>query len=522
MDTTLSQWLRLLWNIAPPLRLNSDRPYITAGSIHLPARHHWRKHTAAAAHAAVHLVYSPPCFDGSGLGAIARALMALLEDARVEALAMQELPGLARLWRPLHTATPDLGSDFEALMQRLARALIDPGYYDPDPWVCKGRSLFYGETYPGSPLQLSALQTTADVRRAATLLGYDIGQMRLQFNATMYSPTPAYRDDHRWMWPADVLHMAPPPATVAAGGSRDDDDPALDVTETVTCHPEWDRLISRLRPDWCRVIEQRTPQTVAQLAIMDGAIQQTAMSLRNSLRALTRHAFAPQRSDEGELFDPGALVDWCVARRLRNVCDMQVYRGLDRRSESALVWLLIDQSASTATALGSDGRNILQTAAASAAAMAVALQTVGVACAIAGFSSQGRHAVHMVTVKSFDNPVDSLMVARLHALRPGGSTRLGAALRHVTSCLIKHCNGPQWVIVLSDGEPHDVDVHDPRYLIDDARHAVGAAARRGVRIVCLVLAPEGKTQAQRIFGRLGAQTARHLGDLPRLMPRWMV
>jgi nitric oxide reductase activation protein len=280
-------------------------------------------------------------------------------------------------------------------------------------------------------------------------------------------------------------------------------------------------LISRLRPDWCRVIEQRAPQTAAQLAAMDGAIQQTAMRLRNPLRALTQNSFAPQRSEEGELFDPGALVDWRVARRLRNMSDVQVYRGLDRRGARAAVWLLIDQSASTAVALGSDGHNILQTAAASAAAMAVALQAVGVACAIAGFSSRGRQAVRVVTVKSFGEPADNLMAARLQTLRPGGSTRLGSALRHATSCLVKHSNGPRWVIVLSDGEPHDVDVHDPRYLIDDARHAVSAAAQRGVRIVCLVLAPEGKTQAQRIFGRSGMQTLHNLCDLPQAIPRLM-
>jgi nitric oxide reductase activation protein len=520
MNATLSQWLRLLWNIAPPLQLNSDRPYITAGTIHLPARDDWRQHTAAAAHAAAHLTYSPPSFDGGGLGAIARALMALLEDARVEALAMRELPGLARLWRPLHTATPDIGSDFEALMQRLARALVDPGYHDTNPWVCKGRALFCSEAYPGTQLQLSVLQTPADVRRAAMLLGHDIGQMRLQFNAKMYSPMPAYRDDHRWMWSADVLHVAPPPATVAASGSRDDDDSALDVTDTVTRYPEWDRLISRLRPDWCRVIEQEKPQTAAQPAIMDdGAIKQTAMRLRISLRPLTRSSFAPQRSEEGELFDPGALVDWRVARRLRNVSDVQVYRGLDRREERAAVCLLIDQSASTAAALGSNGYNILQTAAASAAAIAMALQAVGVACAIAGFSSRGRHAVRVVTVKSLGELADNLMATRLQALQPGGSTRLGAVLRHATSRLAGCQNEMRWVIVLSDGEPHDVDVHDPRYLIEDARHAVTAGARRGVRIGCLVLTHEGRAQAQRIFGRLGAQLVHNLCDLPRAIRR---
>ncbi len=71
---------------------------------------------------------------------ITQALLGLLEDARIEALACRELPGLRRLWSAWHTVTPADGSDFETLMLLLARALIDPAYDDPHPWVRKGRA----------------------------------------------------------------------------------------------------------------------------------------------------------------------------------------------------------------------------------------------------------------------------------------------------------------------------------------------------------------------------------------------
>jgi nitric oxide reductase NorD protein len=504
INATLLQWLRLLWDIAPPLRLNSDRPYIAAGAIYLPARRHWQHHAAAAAHAAAHLVYSPLAFDGDGLGAIARALTGLLEDARVEALAIEELPGLARLWRPLHTATPVLGSGFEALMERLARALIDPGYEDPDPWVRKGRVL------------LPVLHTPAEVRRAATHLGHDIGQMRLQFNAKTYLPTPSYRDDHRWMWAADVFDTVSP-AVVAAGDSGNDEHPP-EGEETISRYPEWDRLIARLRPDWCSVIERQISPVVAQASMMDAAVRQTARCLRKPLRALTCVPARPQPSEEGEWFDLDALVDWRIAKRLRNAPDARVYRGPQRCAASTAVWLLVDQSASSATALGPGGHDVLRTAAMSAFAAAEALQAVGVACSISAFSSDGRHAVRMACVKSFTEPVDECTAARLQTLRPGGSTRLGAALRHATSRMAGHGSGPHWVIVFSDGEPHDIDVHDPHYLVEDARQAVSAAARLGVRMACLVLAP-GCSVAQRIFGRGGVHTLNALPDLPRAITR---
>jgi hypothetical protein len=516
INTTLSQWLRLLWDMNPPLLFDSVAPFIQGGAIHLPARSHWRQHSAAAAHAAAHLVYSPAAFDGEGLGTIARALTALLEDARVEALAIRELPGLARLWRPLHTATPALGTGFEALMQRLARTLADPDYDDPNPWVRKGRMLFYLD----AGLGLLALRTPAEVRRAATLLGHDIGQMRLQFNAKTYRAAPDYRDDHRWMWAADVLSAAPPPARVDAGSFLNEDDPEFDAAGEATLHPEWDRLIARVRPDWARVVERPAPHAAALSNAIDDAVRQTGRRLRGPLRVLARHSGVPRRSDEGDVFDLGALVEWCVARRLRHALGASdVYRGVDRRTARAAVWLLIDQSASTAAAYGSSGHSVLQAAIGSAAAAASALQAIGVPCAIAGFSSRGRHEVNLVRVKALDQPVDALMAARLQALRPGGSTRLGAALRHAASRLAGRGGEARWVIVLSDGQPHDVDVHDPRYLVEDARHAVRHAARLAVQMACIVLEAQRGAEPWRIFGSHRVQALQGLRHLPRVVQR---
>ena len=108
------------------------------------------------------------------------------------------------LWRPLHTATPDDGIGCESLMSRLAHALADPGYSDPHRWVAKGRALLYLD----EPLGLPARRTPAELRGAAMRLGHDIGQMHLPFNGQGYRPSPAYRDDHRWMWAADQLTEA--------------------------------------------------------------------------------------------------------------------------------------------------------------------------------------------------------------------------------------------------------------------------------------------------------------------------
>jgi nitric oxide reductase NorD protein len=513
MRDTLSHWLRLLWDRAPPLVEHGDGPFIAAGAIHLLACRDWCEQRAAAAHATAHLVYSPTRFDGRGLAPIARVLLALLEDARVEALAGRELPGLARLWRPLHRATPQEGNGFEALMRRLARALADPAYDDPHPWVNKGRRLFYLD----DAQQVLALCTPADLRQAATRLGHDIGQMRLPFNAKGYRPVPAYRDDHRWMWAADVPEETePPPAAVDRGADDLHDEPPDEATK-IARHPEWDGLIARLRPDWCRVVESPAPQAAP--AETPATIQPLSRRLRGPLRALSRQPAARRRSHTGEAFGIDALVDLGITRRLRLPADLRVYRSTPHRAARVCVWLLVDQSASTAAVHGGGDITVLQAAAQAAAATAIALQAMGVRCAIAGFSSNGRHAVRLNVVKPLDTPIDPRVLLRLFALRSGGSTRLGAALRHATSRLCAERGAARWVLLLSDGQPHDVDVHHPRYLVADARHAVRDAARRSVHIACLALGAQPDPAALRIFGRRGTQALSSVNALPHAVQR---
>jgi nitric oxide reductase activation protein len=130
----------------------------------------------------------------------------------------------------------------------------------------------------------------------------------------------------------------------------------------------------------------------------------------------------------------------------------------------------------------------------------------------------------MNTVKGLGIILDGeTLAARLRALRSAGSTRLGAALRHAAAQLATHPaarrGGPKWVLLLSDAEVHDIDVHDPRYLVEDARQAVRAAARRSVRMACLTLAPDATGAARRVFGPRGAHSVETLEALPRALQR---
>ena len=73
------------------------------------------------------------------------------------------------------------------------------------------------------------------------------------------------------------------------------------------------------------------------------------------------------------------------------------------------------------------------------------------------------------------------------------------------------------MLLISDGQPHDVDVHDADYLIEDARMAVREAANHGVRVACIVLDAAYAATARLIFGRRQAALLQTMAGLARLV-----
>ena len=539
----LRAYLRALWQAEPPaiatLASRAPRAVLAAGALHLPecalepalAR---RLRLASAAHAGAHLAHRGPRQARGSLEPAQLALAGLFEDARVEWLAARELPGLRALWLAFHRAGPDSASDFETLMARLARVLLDPTWHDPHLWVQTGRGLFFD----GPEARGLALVDAASLRRAASLLGNDIGQMRLQFNARRYLVEPEYRDDNSHLWTFDE---ALPPSSVAleaseSGARRSDGDggasrdaapaqagvgaevPAEDRSAaeepdqatgaSATRFPEWDRLIGRHRPAWATVLEgepaaEASAQACRQLRDeLDG---ETALArrLRSLLRAegALRSRARPRRAPDGDGFHLGALVDAGVARRMRVSPDPRVHLRPEEGSDPLAVTILVDASASTARPAHAGARTLLQAERLAALACADALELSGHDCAIRAFASDGRHAVRMERVKEFGQDTgDPLVLERAAALRSALSTRVGAALRHAGAMLARRPNARRLVLLLTDGEPHDVDVHDRRYLLEDLRVAVGEVRRRGVAVACLDLdttAPAARRDALR-------------------------
>ena len=271
-------------------------------------------------------------------------------------------------------------------------------------------------------------------------------------------------------------------------------DGSLDVVRGFV-YPEWNIHSRRYRPEWCTVVELE-PEDGDRSRIPAG----NTRSLRRALARLGTEVERHRRQPQGEDLDLDAAVDFYVDIRARSLPDENVYIESQRSRRDLSVLVLLDISGSAGEPSGSGG--IVHDHQVSAAAdLTAALHQVGDRVALYGFRSQGRSAVHLYPVKRFDDTVSTLTESRLGGLRPGGFTRLGAAIRHGASTLEREGGtGRRLLVVLSDGFAYDHG-YEGSYGEADTRRALSEARHRGIGCLCLSIASTTDAGAlRRVFG----------------------
>jgi nitric oxide reductase NorD protein len=528
--------------VAPPGGQLPRRVNIAGGVIRVPpAFRGVPKNTlpalfrACVAHATAHVALTRTRFPIGSLKPLQVTLVGLVEDARVEALSMQAFPGLRRLWAPFHVAQPSGAITAPSLMARLSRALFDPDYVDTDGFVSKGRELFAAEA--------GHLEDPLLSRRVGGLLGNDLGQMRVQFNARTYVVEPIYRDDGLGLW--DFGDQASPQDDVveitvdAARLERRDDaekpdqrreeaEPAPNAVgrartrepeergPVLATYPEWDCDANLERPDWTTVragvILPGDPRTIETSLDDVPAVRARVRRLVKGAR-VGRHERLKRRRDGPEL-DLDAALDAAIAFRADDLPDDRVFRTMARRRRDLAVTVLLDVSESTRDRAGRMGMTVLDIERLAVATLAEALAALNDPFALRAFASSGREDVRVFYLKDFNEPYGNSVKARLAALEPQLSTRLGTVLRHAGAEIAHVRNHRKLILVLTDGAPSDIDVVDPRDLVEDARRAVLGLRSRGIDVFGVTLDPSGTGSGAAVFGRSQHMPVRRLEDLP--------
>lgn len=481
-----------------------------------------RLRRAMVAHAVAHLRHSMPAHPARTLKPMGIAVVSAVEDARVERLLCRDFPGLHGWFVESLAPAPDpLDLSFAALIARMDRMLMVPAWQDDNHWVNKARRLF-DET-----IAHAGLESYDAFRAVASILANDLGQMRVRFEPRDYTvPTP-YRDDNSYLWdfgeadtpPDEAIALQqsgarPPPAT----GTSNATDEMMELGRYT--YPEWDRRLERLRPDWCTVIE-KLPAWQGLSTLREHA---TADSKRVPPFALPRarhldRTHRLRRQWEGDDIDLNAAIEVLIDRRLRLRPDPRLFMRPGKGPRPSSLLVLLDLSASANDA-GPHGVSLLEIEKQAALLLAASNAQGGIdRLAIHGFSSNTRAEVYYYRLLDFGQPLDAASRATIGAVRGRYSTRMGAALRHATSHLRGEPAGPRAILLVTDGAPSDIDVHDPRYLIEDARQAVAEAREAGVHTTCIAVDGAADAYVRRIFGRRNHGIADDVRTLPRRLAR---
>ncbi len=523
----------------------------TAGEIKLPGLEMYR---AAAAHSAAHVVYTRDPISAEALNPWQMAVISVIEDARVETLSVHKFPGLRHLWSQLHTIPADQGNTAGDYLNRLARALLDDEYQDSDPWIAQGRVLF---KQAGD--RLDSNQVSWDI---GVQLAHEFMAKRIPFNPRTDVLTAPYRDDNRYFWEFEEFDFE---KSMAAGydtikqvrkhvslmefANEIDVENAGDDAEEIWVlgtelfpyedmgksynelegkepvsepyhYSEWDYQIQLERPAWATVLEKRAKAGDLQL-INDITSQhkRTIGRLKFLLDALQPQGVTRIRKlEDGDEVDINAAIRAMIDIRMGQQPDPRIMMRSVRKVRDISVMVLLDLSESTNDKVSGQEYSVLDLQRQATVLLADAINKIGDPFAIHGFCSDGRHNVEYSRFKDFDQPYNEVPKSRLAGMSGQLSTRMGAAIRHAGHYLKLQKSAKKLLLVITDGEPADVDVRDPQYLRYDTKKAVEEMARSGVTTFCMSLDPRADQYVSRIFGAKNYMVVDHVERLPEKLP----
>ncbi len=282
-------------------------------------------------------------------------------------------------------------------------------------------------------------------------------------------------------------------------------------------YPEWDYRTSSFLPDQCHVLTQTAPEAEP------GREWRPTSASNKRIRAVRRRfeALRPKREmlhgqlDGGE-FDMEALI--------RSRCDLAASgQGSDRifiqsrpQARDLSIAVLIDTSRSTESWI--EGRQVIEIAREALAALALGLKASGDDFALYSFSSVRRDRVYVSTLKRFDETVNETTLSRIGALRPGFYTRMGTAIRHVGGELAKQPSERRLLLVITDGKPNDLDHYEGRYGLEDTRHAILEARRKGLAVFGVTIDAKAQEYFPYMFGRGAYSIVSHPDRLTKALP----
>jgi nitric oxide reductase NorD protein len=284
-------------------------------------------------------------------------------------------------------------------------------------------------------------------------------------------------------------------------------------------YDEWDMKIEDYRKDWCRVREMEMPATSLLF------YEQTVKEYYGMISLLRRHfgMLRPDRfkryfrEERGDDLDLDAVIESIVERHAGKTPSDRVYIRRDKKLRDVAVAFLVDMSYSTGEVLPS-GKRIIDVEREGLVLMAEALESIGDRWAVFGFSTERKEKADFFIVRDFDEPFTDMVKMRFESIRPIALTRLGAAIRHANSFLVKQPSLIRLLILLSDGRPYDVDYGDVDYAVEDTKMALWEGRNKGIKSYCITVDKKSRDYLPHMYGEANYTIIDNIEALPVSLP----
>lgn len=512
VERKLELYLRSLWQLSTPLvpystafdELRKPIPYYDSLGLRLPdvyddagAITGLNRYRAMLAHMVGHQHWSQAQV-ADNWSPFQRLAVEIFEDCRIDTLLCQRYPGLRKLFLALHpqpaasACNPETTSCLRHRLAMLSYALLDPahGYTDATllTYVQRFHTLLAHSQASTRAMADLALAYVAQTRRPSDQFA------QVHFDDTIVD----YRDDNRHLWQF-IEAGDEEESSVTPKSSPEQTRNALPPRH----YPEWDYHSQTYRPDWVSLYEHLHPKGDA--GVIDRLLQKHSALAKRLKRLLD--LLKPQDKVRIRYQEEGSELDLDIA--LRSLIDYRSGSTPDVRincshrtdGRDIAVLLLLDLSESLNTPVSGGTQTILELSQEAVALLAWAIDQLGDTLAIAGFYSNTRHDVRYLHIKGYSEAWGDTVKARLAALEAGYSTRMGAALRHAAHYLGAKTADKKLLLILTDGQPADIDSPDEQLLLADTRQAVKELTREGIFSYCISLDPQADAYVADLFGR---------------------
>ncbi|HSP98441.1 MAG TPA: VWA domain-containing protein [Candidatus Dormibacteraeota bacterium] len=299
-------------------------------------------------------------------------------------------------------------------------------------------------------------------------------------------------------------------------------------------YDEWDYHIDDYRSAWCRLYELNIDGDSGEFFTQAlGDYARLIPEVRRQFQRVRPEMYRTVRGlEDGEDFDLNAAIAARVDRRAGVAPSSRVYVARKREERDVATLFLVDMSASTDEPFQTNGgasrspgraRRIIDVTKETLVIMAEALEEIGDAYAIYGFSGHGRERVEMYRVKSFAEALTTTVKGRLGGIEPKRSTRMGTALRHSVEKLSAVSSRVKHLFLLSDGFPQDYDYGQDRrsnvYGIRDTAAALREAEAAGVTPFCITVDKAGHDYLRQMCDESRYMVIEDITALPRELPK---